>query len=141
MLEQLSQRQICFAVIVAQSSFKLAHLEFGGKDVFITIVESDLDKAQELTELELKVYGSIEKPKDQQKYLQQKAERFEKSETIPGLYEYEMTESEQEGFKSIQESQFNKIHHSKDGRIYELKSESFSDYFHTLHGDNQGEDW
>lgn len=102
MLQELIEKQICFAVIISQSSFKLEHLEFGGKSYFIVISESDEEKVESV---------------------------FEPSETIPGVMEYDLSETEIEDFKSMQEL-FQKVSHDKNGRIYELKSDSFKDYFH-----------
>ena len=132
MINELIEKKICFAVIVSQSSFKLSHIDFGGKEYFIVISAHDVEKARSLTERDRVILNSLEKDEDKQRYIKQKNDSFVESLDSKDTFEYELEGSEEELFKSMQEEMFNKISHSEDGRIYELKSNSFVDYFHTL---------
>lgn len=98
MLEKLIESGVCFAVVIAQSSFKVRHVEFGGKDTFILIASKD------------------------------KIEGFEESETIQGTMEYDMSQEDLEYFKTVSEKLFQKVLHESEGRVYELKDNSFTEY-------------
>ena len=101
MIEKLLETQICFALVVSQSTFRVPHLDISGKDIFLIVAEKDAQTG------------------------------FEKSQTIPGLSEYNMSEDEFDDFKSNHLDKFQKVQHSSEGRVYELKRNSFSEYFHS----------
>ena len=107
MLEKLIESGVCFAVVIAQSSFKVRHVEFGGKDNFILIAAKD------------------------------KIEGFEESETIRDAMEYDMSTEDIEYFKTVSEKLFNKVLHDSDGRVYELKDNSFVEYINTIRKDEK----
>ena len=98
MLEKLIESGVCFAVVIAQSSFKVRHMEFGGKDMFILIASKD------------------------------KIEGFEESETISGTMEQDMSQEDLEYFKTVSEKLFKKVLHKSDGRVYELQDNAFTEY-------------
>ena len=100
MIEKLLEAQICFALVVSQSTFRVPHLDISGKDIFLIVAEKDTQTG------------------------------FEKSQTIPGLLEYNMSEDEFDDFKSNHLDKFQKVQHSSEGRVYELKQNSFLEYFH-----------
>ena len=100
MIEKLLEVQICFALVVSQSTFRVPHLDISGKDIFLIVAEKDTQTG------------------------------FEKSQTIPGLSEYNMSEDEFDDFKSNHLDKFQKVQHSSEGRVYELKQNSFLEYFH-----------
>ena len=100
MIEKLLEVQICFALVVSQSTFRVPHLDISGKDIFLIVAEKDTQTS------------------------------FEKSQTIPGLSEYNMSEDEFDDFKSNHLDKFQKVQHSSEGRVYELKQNSFLEYFH-----------
>lgn len=45
-----------------------------------------------------------------------------------GLVQIDMSEDEVEHFKQISEEVFERVHHTEDGRVYELKNNSFKKY-------------
>ena len=99
MIEKLISAKICFAVVISQSSFKVPHLDISGKDIFLVVSEKDNKFA------------------------------FEKSETIPGMCEYDLDEDDYEDFRTNHSEKFEKVLHSEEGRVYELKQNSFSKRF------------
>ena len=107
MLEKLIESGVCFAVVIAQSSFKVRHVEFGGRDTFILIAAKD------------------------------KIEGFEESETIPDTMEHDMSPEDLEYFKTVSEKLFTKVLHDSDGRVYELKDNSFVEYMKTIRKDEK----
>lgn len=100
MIEKLLEVQICFALVVSQSTFRVPHLDISGKDIFLIVVEKDTQTG------------------------------FEKSDTTPGIYEYDLNDEEYEDFRTNHMEKFDKILHSSEGRVYELKQNSFLKYFH-----------
>ena len=100
MIEKLLEVQTCFALVVSQSTFRVPHLDISGKDIFLIVAEKDTQTG------------------------------FEKSQTIPGLYEYDLNDEEYEDFRTNHSEKFQKVQHSSEGRVYELKQNSFLEYFH-----------
>lgn len=99
--EQLIEADICFSVGVNQSEFKIEGIDNNRKDYFILIMKEDNPEFA---------------------YFHSSSNRR--------CLEYELSENDIIHFKSIQDLFIKKVHNA-DGRIYELKNNSFSEYFNS----------
>ena len=50
-----------------------------------------------------------------------------KKEDEPGLIQLDLSDEETEYFRKVSEELFNRVHHTSDGRVYELKTQSFKE--------------
>lgn len=102
----LIQNQINFSVCVALNTFRTKGVKDNSRDYFINILRCDLTKIP---------YNNLKS-------------RFNPSEDYTALLQLELTPREVEIFKESQQY-FNKIIHTKDGRVFELKDKSFKEEF------------
>ena len=98
--EYLTAKSICFSVCVSTKEANNVSLTGNSRDYFITVKKSDI------------------KPKIKDKWL------FKNVSDRPNVLIRDMTGHEEHEFKEISDK-FTKVIHDKDGRVYELKSESF----------------
>lgn len=101
--EQLSENNICFAVVVSQSQFT-DKSDLFDRDYFIIISDKDRKKVRRLD-----------------------FNQFQNSDVC----ERNLSEKEIREFKS-KINDFQKVIHNEHGRVYELKDNSFKEYFEEL---------
>lgn len=102
----LLAKSICFSVVVALTTFRVRSVQDHNVDYFIIIHETDKPV--------LKGY------------------KFYLSDNYNRVYEYTLSKKEIDFFKN-NVNMFKKIIHDKNGRVYELKNNSFKDkYGHIL---------
>lgn len=99
-LQELLSKDIPFAVIVSQNTFKLKGVHDISKDYHVIIAEKDADKVESV---------------------------FHICRHQDGVMERELNDSEIELFK--QQSLYTKVVHNEHGRVYELKTKPFKQYF------------
>lgn len=105
-IKELDKKNICYSIGVSINSFKGKALEMNNKEYFLMI----LDKDKALIKENKKFYGS----KDYEQILMK-----------------DLNEVELDYFKKNSEK-YTKVQHDKDGRIYELKNNSFRRYYNIL---------
>lgn len=105
-IETLVNNNINFSVCVALNTFVLKGVKDNSRDYFINILRCDLNKIP---------YNNLRS-------------RFKPSEDYTALLQLELSEHEAHVFKQSQQY-FNKIIHTKDGRVFELKNKSFKEDF------------
>ena len=97
--DKLNDKGICYAVGVSISTFKMKSVNNNSQDYFIMIKESD----------------------------KKEVPSFEITEDYPGIAIRDLSEQEVWEFKDRQD-EFVKVQHSKDGRVYEIKGNSFKSH-------------
>ena len=100
--EKLLMHNICYAVCVSLNSFKLNSIDEYSRDYFLVSSMDDYTVTHKLG--------------------------FIVNKNIP---QYELSGSEVQEFKNLQ-NRFTKVIHNNDGRVYELKDNSFKAYFNKL---------
>jgi hypothetical protein len=108
--DKLFEKNICFAVCVAENWWVQGKrfVDELSRDYFIIVAEHDMVNAE----------GN---PKG----------GFTFNHCKSHLLERELTKAEIIEFKGIMDK-FIKVKHNKDGRVYELKDESFKDHYKSL---------
>jgi len=101
--EDLQSKGICYAVGVALNTFRSIAQETNSREFFIIAAETDTEKLRDLD--------------------------FKKSDRKKqDLIERELNQEEIRIFKTMPET-FTKVKHNRHGRIYELRKNSFKEYF------------
>lgn len=115
MLKQLINSGIPFAVVVSYSKF-ISDSTFGGREYFVVMKEKDVPE-----DIEINKEENI-KPKKTKK------DEVKEKPFDEGLSQIDLSEDDTEYFKIISEDIFERVHHTEDGRVYELKQNSFKTY-------------
>lgn len=104
--EYLEDKNICYSVCVSTKEANNLALPGNSKDYFIVASKADI------------------KPKIKDKWF------FRSVSDQPGILIRDMTGQEEREFKELT-PKFNKVIHTKYGRVYELKSESLKKHLET----------
>jgi hypothetical protein len=101
--KELESANVCYAVGVAFMSLESNKFDYGSKDYYIMVHSDDVKKLSGFT------------------FLKNDSE---------GVHIFEMSLSNDDllEFKSLQEK-FKKVHSGDSGRVYELKTNSFKEYY------------
>jgi len=106
---QLAMRKVPYAVCISETRFKVEAVEGYGKDYFLLCSYADNDKL-----------------KDDGVY--KKGLGFKQNPSMKKTLTRTMTDIEVLLFHS-RIKKYRKVHHDSVGRVYELKNESFGDYY------------
>ena len=104
--EKLKEKNVCYSVIVSLVKCKLVSIEGSKKEYSIIIHQNDLEKLKGLGFYTTDTYKFV-------------------------IYERDLQDDEVLEFKKIIED-FEKVQHDKDGKIYELKNNSFKKMYDSL---------
>ena len=105
-IKEFDEKNICYSIGVSLNSFKGEGLEMNNREYFLMILEKD-------------------------KALISEHKRFYGSRDYKNLLMKDLNETETNYFKKNPEK-YTKIQHDKDGRIYELKNNSFKEYYKNI---------
>jgi len=122
-IKQLIDDKTPFAVCVGLINPTFDNHSYFSSDYFIIIHKSDLEFKTN-KEGEFKI-GTGYIYTDEHKYL------FAKPKGRSNIYEHTMSEFDIDYFKTINDS-FIKVQHNEDGRVYELKNNSFKTYVKSI---------